>query len=279
MKILEKVLCRKKSSPEVRRTIEEFYKALNFPSVHDKEFYKALDEVRISPKTNVKSYDVDSTDGRRSLLSYLYMCKALRERYAERGIPEEILYKTLSDLVIWTNTWTDLKGGLYLGELWWLSLHLDMQLFRLGRLQFGFGKCLYDLPQYKLKKDDPVIDVHIPEGEPLTPEECDKSFAEAREFFKKYFPEFKYEYFTCHSWLLDDTLDELLPETSNVIKFKARFDRVHTEKENMLLRYIFKWNVNETNLRHAYPISDFAAEVKRRVLSGKDFNITYGILK
>ena len=101
----------------------------------------------------------------------------------------------------------------------------------------------------------------------------------AKEFFAKYFPDFHYKYFTCHSWLLDDTLDELLPDTSNLLSFKARFDRVDRDKDYMLLRYIFKWNTNETNLRFAMPISDFAAKVKKRVMSGGDFYITYGILK
>jgi len=172
-----------------------------------------------------------------------------------------------------------LKGDLYLGELWWLSLHLDMKLFRLGRLQFGFGKALMDIPQYGLKKDDPVIDIHIPEGEPLSPEKCDESIENAKVFFKKYFPEFQYKCFTCHSWLLDDTLDEILPPTSNLIAFKSRFDRVHKEKDYMLLRYIFRWDTNETNLKYAYPVSEFASKVKKRVLSGEDFYLTYGILK
>jgi len=271
-------LCRC-DNPEVYTIIESFFKSLNFPKIHHDKFYKAIKEIKISDALEIDKYDVDCTDGKRNLLSYLYLCRRLKERYEKLGIPDDVFYDTLSDLVIWTNTWSDLKGDLYLGELWWLSLHLDMKLFRLGRLQFGFGKALMDIPQYGLKKDDPVIDIHIPEGEPLSPEKCDESIENAKVFFKKYFPEFQYKCFTCHSWLLDDTLDEILPPTSNLIAFKSRFDRVHKEKDYMLLRYIFRWDTNETNLKYAYPVSEFASKVKKRVLSGEDFYLTYGILK
>ena len=48
--------------------------------------------------------DLSSTDGKRNLLSMLFMCESLAEKYRERGIGEAVLLATLSDLVIWTNT-------------------------------------------------------------------------------------------------------------------------------------------------------------------------------
>ena len=266
-------------NPEVYKTIEEYYKLLKFPKVFDNAFYKAISTVKISDDITIDRYNKSCDDGIRNLLSFLYMCKNTRENYEKLGIPDSVLINTLKDIVIYTNIWSDIKGSLYLGELHWLSLHLSARLFRLGRLQFGFGKSPYDIPKLGINKGDDVIDIHIPEGEPLTISECEKSINEAKAFFKKYFPNFKYKYFTCHSWLLDDTLDRFLPETSNIIKFKAMFTRYFPEESSDILRYVFRWNTNETNLRFAYPVSSFAEKVKKYLLSGKSFKVAYGILK
>jgi len=205
------------------------------------------------------------------------MCENLKKKYEEKNIPEDIFYDTVEDLVTWTNTWSDIKDGLYLGELGWLANHLKMKLFRLGRLQFCMGVNKHDIPEEELKKGDNIIEVHIPEGAPLTYEECEKSFERAKEFFNEFYPDFDYKCFTCHSWLMDDTLDELLSENSNMIKFKNMFRRYHREEDFAILRYVFKWNTKKSNVRHAVVSSSFAEKVKKHTLSGKSFYCAYGV--
>ena len=205
------------------------------------------------------------------------MCEALKERYDEKGIGEDIFYDTIGDIVTWTKTWSDLKGELYLGELEWLSNHLKMKLFKLGRLQFCMGKSEYDIPQKGLKKGDNVMEVHIPEGEALTTSECERSFRLAKEFFSKYYPEFEYKHFTCHSWLMDDTLKELLSEDSNIVKFSNMFEHFEKEKDDSILRYVFNWNTTRNNLKNAYAASSFAQKIKKHIADGKDFYSAFGI--
>lgn len=265
-----------KSKEEI---IEKWYKKLGFPQSFDKEFYQMLKEIKISDFTSIKTYDFNEGDGRKNLLSFLYMCENLKQLYDEKAISSEILYDTLKDIVIWTKTWTELKGSLFLGETGWLSNHLDMRLFKLGRLQFCMSKLSEDIPCANLSKGDNVLEVHIPAEGPMLRQSCEQSIEMAKKFFKTYYPDFEYKCFTCHSWLLDTSLKELLDDNSNIIQFQDMFDIVHEEKSDAILRYIFKWDTTRSNLHEAVCTSKFAQKVKDRIISGDDFYSSLGILK
>lgn len=159
-----------------------------------------------------------------------------------KGISDSILLDTLADIPRWLDTWSDLKGEMFLGELEWLKKHMELKLFKLGRLQFCFADD-YKFPKRGIRKGDTVIDTHIPADGPLLPEECIKSFDYAREFFEKYYPEYKYEVFTCHSWLLDENLTNLLDENSNIVKFQKLFTIECQHKSDAILGYTFRWKV------------------------------------
>ena len=101
----------------------------------------------------------------------------------------------------------------------------------------------------------------------------------AVEFFEKYYPEYEYRYFTCLSWLMDDTLDELLDKDSNILKFKSMFERFHKEKDDAILRYVFKSNTTRLNLNDVVASTSFAQKVKKWIRDGKDFYEVYGVLE
>ncbi|MBQ9922611.1 MAG: DUF5596 domain-containing protein [Clostridia bacterium] len=207
------------------------------------------------------------------------MCEELKKKYTEKGIPEEILIDTLKDITVWTYTWSDIKGSLFLGECEWLKRHLSMKLFKIGRLQFCMAKAECDIPSKNVSKGDDIIEIHISATGPLKKCKCEESISRAREFFKKYFPEYDYKCFTCHSWLLDESLDELLNENSNIVKFRKMFDIVTKEESNAILRYVFNWNTTLRKLVKENPTSSFAAKVKERALSGGKFYETLGVLR
>ena len=123
-----------------------------------------------------------------------------------------------------------------------------------------------------------MIEVHIPQGEKLTKEACDLSFEFAKDFFSKYFPSHKYKCFTCHSWLLDDTLRKYLSSESAILSFGDRFDRVHYDESYALVRYIFPWDTTEENIKDREPISSFAKRIKDAVLSGEKFYEVLGVI-
>ena len=90
-----------------------------------------------------------------------------------------------------------------------------------------------DLPytawQQVLARNDPALYVHIPGGSPLALDLCGKSFEQATEFFRRYFPERPYTCLCCDSWVLNSELQEFLPPTSNMVRF---------QREMYLLPYI-----------------------------------------
>lgn len=259
--------------------IERWYKKLCFPKEFDEEFYRANESVEIPDTATLETYDKKSEDGARNLLSYLYFCEATAKKYAELGIPEEILLATLKDIVIWTKTWSEIKGGLYLGECNWLALHLGAQIFRLGRLQFQMKKSGIDIPKFNTKCGDDILDIHICAGEKLDVSECEKSLLFATDFFQKHFPNFKFTCFTCHSWLLDETLKKYLPETSNIIRFGDMFEKISTNEIYAILRYLFRWDTDINNLPDATPKSAFAERIKEAALRGEKFYETLGVIK
>jgi len=74
-----------------------------------------------------------------------------------------------------------------------------------------------------LAPGDPVINIHIPAGEPLDHAACGRSFCAARGFFARHFPERPFAAYCCGSWLLDAQLEGMLPPTSNIVRFQREF--------------------------------------------------------
>lgn len=248
----------------VNEIITKWYKKLGFRSKYDDEFFESLENIKISDAVSINTYNIKEKSGKRNLLSFLFMCEELSVKYMEKGISEGILIDTLKDLVRWT--WEDSNGEFALHELGWLKNHMSMKLFKLGRLQFCMGS-----------KNN--LEIHIPEEGPLDISECKKSIEMAKEFFGKYFPEFRYDHFSCSSWLLDQSLEEILNENSNIIKFQQMFDITSQKKSDDLLGYIFKWKADREDINNCVCKSGFAKKVKERIENGGDFFSGYGIIE
>lgn len=266
-------------NPAVKEIIEKWYKKLEFPKEHDQQFYSALNEYIISDNISIDTYDLNCKDGKRNLLSFLFMCEDLSKRYEEKGIPQEIMIHTAKDIVLWTNAWSDLKNEICLGEIGWLANHLKMKIFRLENLEFRIKNSPFDFPEKGIKKGDALIDVHIPNDAKFTPELCKASFSFAKKFFAEHYPEYKPCYFTCWSWLLDRELDKLLPETSNIIQFGRRFTVVPDEshEDYAALRFVFRWNTNRLNVKNAVCTSGFSERLKKHVMSGEKLYSVTGV--
>ncbi|SFT10115.1 acyltransferase domain-containing protein [Paenibacillus sp. BC26] len=63
----------------------------------------------------------------------------LQRLYAERGIPQEILKHTLSDMALWMRDYYGRHSRWGLGNEWLVN-HMSFRLFRVGRLQFERGR-------------------------------------------------------------------------------------------------------------------------------------------
>lgn len=261
---------------DTKKIIKKWYEALNFPNEFDGEFYKALDSIPIESTATVADYDPKCEDGAKNLLSFLYFSEALEKKYEELGIPRDVLLDTLNDIVVWTKEWTAIKGKLALGTLDWLSHHMNLRIFRIGRLQFYPTVASMDIDALGVKAGEDVLDVHIPAIGRLTKEECELSFEGAKNFFARLYPEKDFKCFVCHSWLLDETLKKYLPKESNIVRFGDMFIKLRQDDDNALIRYMFPWDTTMENLPLREGRTSSARRIKDAVLSGEQFHVTLG---
>ncbi|MET9021441.1 acyltransferase domain-containing protein [Actinopolymorpha sp. NPDC004070] len=160
---------------------------------------------------------------------FLASIPALLRYHESRGIPASDSWAILADLGRQIAIYRRIHGVGGLDVQGWFSLHFRGLIYDFGRLQFNRALVTFDDETISaggapFRKGDPVLGVHIPESGPMTPEACDESFRRAKEFYDRYFPEDKYRYGVCSSWLLDPQLAEYLPEDSNIIRFQRRFE-------------------------------------------------------
>ncbi len=70
-----------------------------------------------------------------------------------------------------------------------------------------------------LRAGDDVISVHIPSDGPLDYDYSEKSYAEAKELFQNYYPEYNFKAFYCDSWLLEKRLKAIMGRETNITRF------------------------------------------------------------
>lgn len=79
-----------------------------------------------------------------------------------------------------------------------------------------------------LQPGDPVLDIHIPRSDPLTPETIAPSLRAAAEFFTRLAGqtaagEAAFKAFFCHTWFFTPQLQQLLPRASALVQFQRQF--------------------------------------------------------
>ena len=166
------------------------------------------------------------------------MSKTL-EKYKSLGIDEKVFYDTFDDIRIWCENNSN-KG---IKNYNWIKNHIMCQLFKIGRLQFQFYVCNNDTLNFELlpfEYGDNLIYIHIPQGEKLEYSECVKSLQEAIRFFNRYFPEYKYDFFFCESWLLYEDNWLFMERSSNILEFSTLFDVMYNvEDDSQAIERIF----------------------------------------
>lgn len=74
--------------------------------------------------------------------------------------------------------------------------------------------------EQELAPGDPVLHIHIPGGEPMDFDECGKAFERALDFFPRHFPDYRFNAFTCGSWILNTAIQQLASPQSNMVRFQ-----------------------------------------------------------
>ena len=198
----------------------------------DFAFFNAMKNT-LDELTQKASSDINY--GMAALVAMLTKATLSLDEYEKRGISYDIYVDTMSDIRVWAYNYRRAFGSLGLSELGWVNGSVVLGRFKLGRLQFNFTTFTendeHDI-SVGLKTGDKMLDVHIQQEGLFSDELCGKSLDMAVEFYRKYYPEYDFKGFTCHSWLLSPGLSQILPETSNIIKFGKRFTIIHDQKEN-----------------------------------------------
>lgn len=157
--------------------------------------------------------DHPGADGVLPMLVLLATVDAIRDFHATRGVPDDVSWRSLSDLgqQVFVHRLTYDRFGLH--TYGWLRVAWSGALYWLGRLQFNLQR----------EADGWMLSTHIPRTGPLTPESVDASFGAAATFFDRHFPDFPVGALYCHSWLLDPELTAGLPAESNMARFQSRW--------------------------------------------------------
>ena len=105
-----------------------------------------------------------------------------------RRIADQVYFDTFSTIPVWNEECKKKYGICGLTECEWLSLPLELKIFRLGRLQFE-PICLekaIETEKYTLPEGTKVLNVHIPEDGRLDIETCMDAFERAENFSRKH---------------------------------------------------------------------------------------------
>lgn len=223
-----------------------------------------------------KGEDVSIEKGLLQVFVCAFLAEFALKVNSERNIPKEITVLTLKDVNPWLDNYKAQYNEAGLGEFCWLKNHYTGDLFKIGRLQYRLEKPLDGVPSGSV-----AIETHIPQGEPLTAEACLKSFDEAKEFFKKYFPQAKPEYFMCDSWLLNPNLAEILKEESNIVKFMRLWTPIPFVSDNssQAIERVFGFGFKKENIKNAPENTSLQRALKEYIISGGSMDLTAGYRK
>lgn len=187
--------------------------------------------------------------------------------YQQLGIGDDIFIATMRFCTRFIEEHEKIHGHYAFEWAWWFPRQLAMQEFRVGELEYEFA----DGRERK-------IYIHIPSDARMKHECIRESFALYRSFLEKHYPEWMKADWYCNSWMLSPALKQLLPESSNILKFQNLFKVLSVDYESMA---VLDW---------VYPgeKADFAAlsenttlqkNMKRFLLNGGKAGWAEGILK
>lgn len=208
----------------------------------------------------------------------LYLAWALdtKTQYDALGIPESVFWDSMKDITIWTEDYWDKHGIPGFAEWEWVLNTLRMKVFRIGRLQFepSSVKETVICGDNVYPAGTPVLEVHIPAGEPLDAAAVAESLENAPAFFQTYFHR-EFSLFHCHSWLLSPKLKELLPEHSRILRFQKLFTVYSEDQERQAEERVFGCLSENAFL---YPEkTSLQIALKKALLNGKTVGMGLGI--
>lgn len=258
----------------------ELYEGIGFPKEAERmveqllanvDLYKMLHEDWKKDRSGF--YEELEKKGDYALVFFIQKALDVYEEYMRQRIGKQIFFDTFRDITLWSNVYYQKHGTYGVGEIKWLALSIEQKLYRIGRLQFEPKEMKEELQigASILPIGANVLQVHIPEGEPLTASRCREAFREASRFFGE-----QYEYAICCSWLLSPAILEHVSADSNIAKFQKLFTVYETvysfrQAEERVFGYI-------SDKKEKYPEKTrLQKSLKQAVIQGKDIGMGCGM--
>lgn len=245
-------------------TIEEYKEYSTLFLYHRNDFFK-----KVQSKGETESF---------ALFLKLYFEFTYEKYLNSDELDGEIVIDGGKDLGLWA------KKCYFYYKVWgiqnymymFLDRIIDGRITRLGRLEFE-PKALekdIEINSFYLNKGSIILNVHVPEGSPLTKEECDKSYNRAIKYFKGV-PLI----FFCDSWLLSPVLPKLLSENSNILSFQKDYILIDIDEDSRLMEERL-WDVEDMldDPSGYEEKTSLQSNARRWLMDGKKLKTACGIL-
>ncbi|MEG2893218.1 MAG: acyltransferase domain-containing protein [Clostridium sp.] len=132
------------------------------------------------------------------------------------------------------------------------------------------NKCDYSL---EIANGTPLLDIHIPQGEPLNVAQSIDSMKKAVVFFYKHFNGWAVKGFTCKSWILNPSYKYILKEDSNIRKFASMFYHYPViETDDQMYLRVFNGESNLSLLKDSPNLTSLQKSIIEGLNNGYDFN-------
>ena len=152
--------------------------------------------------------------GFRRLCCMLRCALTAKTEYDRLGIPEKIYTDTMAAFSRFVREHMESYGCYGFDRGFWTTRQVSAKLFRIGQLEY----------ELSTREGAPIVSLHIPTDVDLRPAVLRPSILEGLTELYRFFPDYEGRPVRCHSWLLSPLLKELLPETSNILRFQEMFD-------------------------------------------------------
>ena len=263
----------------MKDSVRKWYGRLGLPNSCEEAFERILERVDTDciDQENLLQYLTEKKDLGLNLIYILSKCEGMQEMYTARGIPERYLHAVLAEIAKEAMDCQKNFGQLGIFEIAWFNCFVKgTMLFRIGRLNFMLETAGDWCAGGDVYVGDKMVSVHIPGGEKLDEEACYLAFSEAEHFIMQYFPEHDFQYFMCHSWLLDELYEEFLKEDSNISKFRSMFKPYRRDEADSVIKFAFGKAVTRANIGEYQSRNSFQETLKRYILEGGKLYVTCG---
>lgn len=225
-------------------------------------------ETAVESYRHLKTLLEEDKDNMKMLYCQLECARQVFDQYQKKHIKDTIYRDTMKCFSRFIEECKKKNGRMFFDRDWWTYRQISMSLFRIGELEYEFQKY----------EDENVIAIHIPSDANLSKGAVNASMKQAEIFFQTYYHDYKYEKYSCDSWLLSPRLKPLLSKKSNILSFQNRFHIVRENNEDKgYIEWLFQVPI-DTNYKNLPAKTDLQKKVKEILLNGGNIGSAYGII-